>query len=243
MTHRLWMATVVSGLVAGGSLLAGSTISQTDLFNDGLFNSQMWKPNGSSNGRLLETGGHLALDTGSGDPLGWTFAMWFWKPAYVLTNADVLEFSMLISMPTLTGLSSMQYCHLGGGLKERGTSSILYYVVTQHDTGRHFLIQTEEQGGVTIGVGYELPLTATRFYIKLRYVNSTGKVSFWYRGVHQTTWTKLGTNINLRHRWGRDGSTSLAVRPFVYGSTDHLLVTPEDKIYLDNVTVTHWLND
>jgi hypothetical protein len=58
-----------------------------------------------------------------------------------------------------------------------------------------------------------------------------------------STWAKLGTNINLRHRWGRDGSPSLAVRPFVYGSTDHLVVTPETKIYLNNVTVSHGLND
>lgn len=220
------------GLACGGSVgLQGG-----DKFNDGSRDKASWRLPSWRTGRLMETGGHLYLDSwGSSN---YRHAGWLWRTAYPLFSGDMLETSVLIHFPWQP-LVANSHVALGMGFADGPQALGNILRVTMMDYAGTRVIDVGYFGDDSAPSGYtifSLPQDVETFYLVMRYNTLTGKVTIWQRAVNNAWNFKVGT-VSLNTWWNVPLGSNLTLTPIVYGFTSERIVTPANGVYVDNFAV------
>jgi hypothetical protein len=226
------VATVLASVLVCATVQASTTVI-SDIFNDNSRDRTIWGAfNYNIYTRLAETGGRLYYRNGGYDFAG---TYWYTKHARVMINDDTLDASAFINVPagSLPNNSSSGYLTMGLTWHEyENYLNLIRFSVKKTPAGRTLLIDAN-------GYDHEFAYpTSGGVFLRMKVLNNTDKLTFWWRAPGESVWHKVPYSLNLATEWAEPGNT-VAIIMQLYASSEHYSIQPGNGVYFDDFRAAH----
>jgi hypothetical protein len=241
-----WRIACLSALVGISGLAqdkggAPSTVV-SDNFNDGVRNKALWQIRSfKPSTRFMEANQRLFLSTGDVNPYDSTYVMWRMKSSQTLIDADVLEASALINVPSYPSSEADAVIRMGLVWQDPANAvNTINFAVGMTPLYKRLHISYGGTGGGGSFLEYTFPVDTRNIYLKIRYSCVTDKASFWWRRPSETVWNRLPFTLELNTLWSVPFN-SVAIRSSLLAESQGFWLQFDDNLYFDNFNETHYM--
>lgn len=218
-----------------------STVS--DDFNDGIQNTLLWSVPSWSSAKVKENSGRLRFFSNpnyTNEPL-WQLGEWDTHFFRKYNGADTLNVYGKVRVPHMIasdpGGPVVSDYEMGLGLVANTNWGYVELTVRDSQSNRQFGVFYFKDGANREYTSYPAPTNIAIFNLRIRYLNASDMIDFFWAEPSSNTWTKIGSGYKMSDLFG--AAPSKKMFPYVAAYTENVMVLPGWNVWLDNFSAVY----